>query len=85
MVAVGDQAWSLDLLRDKKRIETDDLVITWQPGQLSVLDVSYIKESRDIGYVTVQRRTPNGLQDAIHDMTFAFAFNAFHPDGTLHQ
>jgi len=85
VVAVGDQAWSLDLLRDKKRIETDDLVITWQPGQLSVLDVSYIKESRDIGYVTVQRRTPNGLQDAIHDMTFAFAFNAFHPDGTLHQ
>jgi hypothetical protein len=85
VVAVGDQAWSLDLLRDKKRIETDDLVITWQPGQLSVLDVSYIKESRDIGYVTVQRRTPNGVQDAIHDMTFAFAFNAFHPDGTLHQ
>lgn len=85
VVAVGDQAWSLDLLRKKKRVEAGDLVITWEPGQLSVLDVSYIKESRDIGYVTVQRRTPDGLQDAIHDMTFAFAFNAFHPDGTLHQ
>lgn len=85
VVAVGDQAWSLDLLREKRRIEIDDLVITWEPGQLSVLDVSYIKEGRDIGYVTVQRRTPDGLQDAIHDMTFAFAFNAFHPDGTLHQ
>jgi hypothetical protein len=85
VVAVGDQAWSLDLLRREKVIEAGDLLITWEPGLLSVLDVSYIKESRDIGYVTVQRRTPAGLQDLVHDMTFAFAFNAFHPDGTLHQ
>jgi hypothetical protein len=47
--------------------------------------VAYIKESRDIGYVTVQRKTPAGFQDAIHDLTFAFAFNAFNPDGVLHQ
>ena len=60
-------------------------MIAWEPGQLSVLDVSYIKESRDIGYVTVLRRAPVGLADTHHDMTFAFAFNAFHPDGTLHQ
>ncbi len=85
VVAVGNEAWSLDLLRREKQIEAGDLVITWEPGQLSVLDVSYIKESRDIGYVTVQRRTPAGLADTHHDMTFAFAFNAFHPDGTLHQ
>ncbi|MBT5571873.1 MAG: DUF3179 domain-containing protein [Alphaproteobacteria bacterium] len=85
VVAVGDEAWSLDLLRREKRVEAGDLVIAWEPGQLSVLDVSYIKESRDIGYVTVQRRTSAGLEDAHHDMTFAFAFNAFNPDGTLHQ
>jgi len=85
VVAVGDQAWSLDLLRKEQKIETGDLVITWESGLLSVLDLAYIKESRDIGYVTVQRRTVEGLQDAAHDMTFAFAFNAFHPDGTLHQ
>jgi hypothetical protein len=85
VVAVGNDAWSLDLLRKEKRVETDDLIITWEPGQLSVLDVSYIKESRDIGYVTVQHRTPGGLEDTIYDMTFAFAFNAFNPDGTLHQ
>ncbi|MGB0627564.1 MAG: hypothetical protein ACPGQ5_13455 [Alphaproteobacteria bacterium] len=47
--------------------------------------MSYIKESRDIGYVAVQRRTPAGLQDVIHDMTFAFAFHAFNPDGTIHK
>jgi len=85
VVAVGSEAWSLDRLRKEKKIEAGDLVITWEPGQLSVLDVAYIKESRDIGYVTVQRKTPAGFQDAIHDLTFAFAFNAFNPDGVLHQ
>lgn len=85
VVAVGDQAWTLDRLKSEKRIEAGDLVLTWQTGQLSVLDISYIKEGRDIGYVTVQRKTPVGLRDAIHDMTFAFAFNAFNPDGTLYK
>ncbi len=85
VVAVDDQAWTLDRLKTEKRIEAGDLVLTWEPGQLSVLDIAYIKEARDIGYVTVQRKTPAGLQDAIHDMTFAFAFNAFNPDGTLHK
>ncbi len=85
VVAVDDQAWTLDRLKTEKRIEAGDLVLTWESGQLSVLDIAYIKEGRDIGYVTVQRRTPAGLRDAIHDMTFAFAFNAFNPDGTLHK
>jgi hypothetical protein len=85
VVAVGDQAWTLDLLRLEGRVETDELVVTWTPGQISVLDVSYIKESRDIGYVTVQRKTMAGLEDALHDLTFAFAFHAFSPDGTLHK
>jgi hypothetical protein len=85
VVAVGSEAWSLDRLRKEKKIEAGDLVITWEPGQLSVLDVAYIKEGRDIGYVTVQRKTPAGFQDAIHDLTFAFAFNAFNPDGVLRQ
>jgi hypothetical protein len=53
MVAAGSEAWSFDRLRKEKKIEAGDLVITWEPGQLSVLDVAYIKESRDIGYVTV--------------------------------
>jgi hypothetical protein len=85
VVAVGDQAWTLDRLKADKRIEAGDLVLTWESGQLSVLDNAYIKEGRDIGYVTVQRKTPAGLQDAIYDMTFAFAFSAFNPDGALHK
>ena len=85
VVAVGDEAWSLDLLREKKRIEAGDLVLTWEPGQLSVLDHAYIKEARDIGYVTVQRRQDGELVEVLHDMTFAFAFNAFRPGGTIHK
>lgn len=85
VVAVGDEAWSLDLLKQKKRIEAGDLVLTWEPGQLSVLDNSYIKESRDNGYVTVQRQQGGELVEVLHDTTFAFAFNAFRPGGTIHQ
>ncbi|NKB50325.1 MAG: DUF3179 domain-containing protein [Alphaproteobacteria bacterium] len=85
VVAVEDQAWSLELLREKKRIEAGDLVLTWEPGQLSVLDISYIKEGRDIGYVTVQRKQDGALVEVLHDMTFAFAFNAFRPEGKIHQ
>jgi len=85
VVAVGDQAWSLDLLKRKKRIEAGDLVLTWETGQLSVLDIAYIKEGRDIGYVTVQRQQDGGLVEVLHDMTFAFAFSAFRPGGTIHQ
>ncbi len=85
VVAVDDEAWSLDLLRDEGRIEAGDLVITWEPGMNSVLDQRAIAAGRDIGNVTVQRRVGDTLVDAVHDMTFAFAFNAFHPDGTIHQ
>ena len=32
VVAVQDQAWSIELLSKAKRVETDDLVITWESG-----------------------------------------------------
>jgi hypothetical protein len=84
VVAVDAEAWSLDLLRAKGRIEAGDLVLTWEPGQNSALDASSIEEGRDVGNVVVQRRTDEGLVDVVHDVTFAFVFNAFRPAGTLH-
>lgn len=84
VVAIGDEAWSLPLIRQEGRIEHNDLVITWEAGQNSALDTSKIAEGRDVGNVVVQRRTGNGLEDAIHDVTFAFVFNAFRPGGTLY-
>ena len=81
---VGRQAWTLDLLREKRRIEAGDLVLEWAPGQNSALDRGVIREGRDIGNVTVQRRAADGgLVDAVHDVTFAFAFLAFVPDGVI--
>ncbi|MBO33886.1 MAG: hypothetical protein CMM74_13075 [Rhodospirillaceae bacterium] len=85
VVAIGDQAWSLALLRQKKRIEFKDTVITWEAGQNSALDTRDISKGKDVGNVVVQRKTPNGLVDAVHDVTFAFTFYAFRPKGKLHH
>jgi hypothetical protein len=84
VVAVGDQAWTLNLLRKRRRIEAGDLVLTWEPGQSSALDAATIDAGRDIGNVVVQRRTAAGLQDAVYDVSFAFAFRAFHPNAPIH-
>jgi len=83
VVRVGDRAWSLDLLRQARRIETDDLVLTWEPGQASALDETTIAESFDVGNVVVQRKTSEGLVDEIYTVDFAFAFHAFYPDSTI--
>ena len=85
VVAVDGMAWALPLLREKKRIETGDLVIVWDPGQNAAMDTRDIADGRDIGNVTVQRRIDGRLVDVVHDVTFAFAFHAFHPDGVIHK
>jgi len=84
VVTVGERAWSLELVRDKKRIETPDgLVITWEPGQASAMDEAVIAESRDVGNVVVQRKTPDGLEDVVYGVDFAFAFKAFYPEARI--
>lgn len=84
VVVVEGEAWSLGLLREKRTIVRGDLVLTWKPGQNSALDSPLIAEGRDVGNVTVQRRTPAGLEDVVYDVSFAFAFRAFYPDGVIH-
>lgn len=83
VVVVGDTAWTLDLLREKGRIEKDDIVITWEPGQNSALNTRAIAEGRDVGNVVAQRRDGGELKDIVYDVTFAFVFLAFKPDGTF--
>jgi len=85
VVAVGDQAWSLELLRREGRIESGDLVLTWQAGQNSALDTRAISEGRDVGNVLVQHKADSGLTDVPYDVTFAFVFHAFKPQGTLNK
>jgi hypothetical protein len=83
VVVVGERAWSLDLLRERGRIEAGDLVLSWHPGQLSVLDAQRITDSREVGSVRVQRRRDADLEDVVHFVTFAFVFAAFVPDGRI--
>ena len=87
VVAVGKEAWSLDLLKEKQRVETDSgLIITWEPGMNSAMDARLISEGQDLGNVTVQRRNAEReLEDVVHDLTFAFAFNAFNPGAAIRQ
>ena len=84
VLAVGNTAWSLDLLRQRGRVEQDGLIITWEPGQNSALDSQRIAQGHDIGNIAVQRRQGDDLVDVVHDLTFAFNFHAFHPDGVIH-
>ena len=85
VVAVGDQAWSLDLLRQAGRIEAGDIVLSWTSGQNAAMNAQTIAGGQDLGNVVVQRRVGGRLRDVVHDLTYAFSFNAFHPNGTLHQ
>ena len=82
VLAVGEEAWSLALLQREGRLETGELVITWRPGMTSALDEQWIPNGFDLGYVDV--RSLDGEAIA-HDMTFAFAFLAFHPNGVVHE
>ena len=85
VVVVGEEAWTLDLIQNAGSIERDDLTITWEAGQNSIHDTGRIADGRDVGNVLVQRRAASGdMEDVPYDVTFAFAFSAFVPDGTLH-
>ncbi len=84
VVSVGEEAWSLDLVRERRRIEVGDLVITWEPGQASALDTAVIAQGAEVGNVVVQRRTPTGYEDVVYRVDFAFAFHAFYPSAPIH-
>jgi hypothetical protein len=84
VIAVEDEAWALDLLREKGRIESGDLVLIWEAGQNSALDTRTIADGKDVGNVVVQRLGSDGSEDVAYDLTFAFVFHAFRPDGALH-
>ena len=83
VIAVGKRAYLLDDIRRVGVLEQDGLRIQWQEGMNSALDASSIRRGRDIGFVRVQQTRGDGYEDLVFDMTFAFAFKAFHPDGEV--
>jgi hypothetical protein len=79
------EAWSVALLREKGRIESGDIILSWEAGQNSPLDTHSIAEGRDIGNVMVERRLDGALVDHPFDVSFAFAFHAFRPGSPIHK
>lgn len=85
VVAVGDQAWPLSVLRKKGEIAAPPLVLRWRGGMTSALDKPTIAAGRDIGFVDVMKTNGETAEPVPFVTTFAFAFRAFHPDGTIHE
>ena len=86
VIAVNETAWSLTLLKSKGSIRHGDLEISWSPGQNSALDAEDIGQGKHVGNVVVQRIEDHGKRvDVPYDVTFAFVFKAFRPEGTLVQ
>jgi hypothetical protein len=78
VVRVENRAWTFERLRAAGEIREAGVVLSWTPGQASALDSPTIAQGRDVG--TVRVRDGAG-RDVPHDIPFAFAFHAFHPDG----
>ncbi len=76
VVVVNEEAWSLELLREKQTVSDGNLTLSWTPGQNSAVNSADISKGRDVGNVVAQI---DG-EDAVYDVTFAFVFNAFFPD-----
>ncbi len=79
VVRVGNRAWPLERVAKAGKLTEAGVTISWAAGQASALDTGRIANGRDIGNIRV-RDTETG-RDLVHDVIFAFAFHAFHPDG----
>ena len=82
VIVVNDTAYALSLLQTERVIEEDGYRLSWSKGQASALDAHKIADGRDVGNVVVEKLGDDGAwRDAHYDVTFAFAFHAFKPDG----
>ncbi len=73
-------AIALSMLSKSEELMHGDVILRWKPGQASALDTGEISEGRDVGSITVQKKTAWGTYDDIpYDVTFAFVVEAFEP------
>ena len=80
VVRVGNRAWPLTRLAEAGEITEAGVRLSWAEGQASALDTSAIGEGREVGDVRVHDAASGAV--VIHEVVFAFAFQAFEPDGT---
>jgi hypothetical protein len=79
------EAWALSLVRERGEVSAGNIVVRWEAGQASALDAATVGGGRDVGNVVVQRRVGERFEGVPYDVTFAFVFHAFRPNGTLHR
>ncbi len=75
----GPVAFDVAYLRKARKASFETFDIEWHPGMTSVLDAREVRDGRDVGQVTVGR---SGAP-AAHEITFAFVFRSFYPDGLI--
>lgn len=76
---------SLDKIVREKELKLDGFTLSWSAGRSSALDASRISKGRDVGNLVVTELVQGVVQDAVHDLTFAFVANAFHPEISIQQ
>ena len=68
----------MERIVDAKTLTEDGIVLAWEKGQASSLDSRDLAGGREVGNLTV---TDVKGEPMVHDITFAFVFTAFEPDG----
>ncbi|NNK77244.1 MAG: DUF3179 domain-containing protein [Litoreibacter sp.] len=83
VVRVGNDAWPLTRLRAEQEVVENGVRLSWVGEQASALDTRNIARGKTVGSIRV--RDAESGADIPHDLMFAFAFQAFFPDGIWRQ
>lgn len=80
-------ATTLSHLRQQSSVKLGEVELAWESGQNSALDAGDISEGRDVGNVIAYSLNADGSrgEEVVYDVTFAFAFLAFHPEAKIVQ
>ena len=78
VVVAGDRAWPMTRIVEAGTLTEDGVTLRWTKGQASALDSRALSEGREVGDLVV---TDADGKPLVHDITFAFVFTAFEPDG----
>jgi len=78
VVVVGDRAWPMERVSGAGALTEDGVTLRWEAGQASALDTGRLSAGREVGNLSV---TDAAGAPLVHDVTFAFVFHAFEPDG----
>ncbi len=82
VIRIGNRAWPLErIILEGGTVQELGLEISWTSGQVSALDTQFVGDGMNVGTIRVKDIASGG--DVPYDPMFAFAFQAFFPDGEL--